>query len=69
MLDTTLPQGIEALPQDWPGEFQIAIFQGHRIQPLPQLIGQGGKFGHRQAVAAAVATDQNPKGTMGALPG
>ena len=39
MLDTTLPQGVEALPQDRPRKFQIAILQGHRIQPLPQLIG------------------------------
>jgi hypothetical protein len=39
MLDTALPQGVEALPQDWPGKFQIAILHGHRIQPLPQLIG------------------------------
>jgi hypothetical protein len=69
MLDTTLSQGIEALPQDRSGEFQIAILQGHRIQPLPQLIGEGGKFADRQAVAAAVAADQNPEGTMGAMPG
>jgi hypothetical protein len=63
----TLAQRIEAIAQDRPGKLQIAVFHGHPAHVVLQLAGQGGEFFHRQPVAAAVAADQHPNRTMGAL--
>ena len=68
MADTPLPQGLEPIAQDRPGKFQIAVFHGHLRHQGLELLGQLGKFSHRQPVATAMAADQNADRTMGTLP-
>ncbi len=63
------PQGLQPIAQDRSGEFEIAVFNGHRRQMLPQLLGQGSEFSDRQAIAAAVAADQHTDAAVGTVAG
>ena len=62
-------EGLQAIPQDRFGEFEVAVFHRHLgnqgLQPLRQL----GKFANGQAVAAAMAAHQHPQRPMGPLNG
>ena len=57
--DSAFAQGIEAIAQDRPGEFQIAVLNRHRPQLRSQGVDHLGEFLHRQTVATAMAADQN----------
>ena len=59
MLTDMSLQGIEAIAQDRPGEFQIAVLNRHRPQLRSQGVDHLGEFLHRQTVATAMAADQN----------
>ncbi len=63
--DPPLPQRLQAITQDRPGEFQIAVLHRQGIEAAPQRLGQAGELLHRQAVAAAVAAHQNAEKPMG----
>ena len=54
------PQAVEPIAQDRPRELQIPVFHRHARQQLTQAFRELGKFTHRLAVAASVATDQHP---------
>ena len=56
------PQAVEPLAQDRPGKFQVAVGHGHLGHQLAQGFSQLGKFGHGQAIAAAMAADQHAEG-------
>ena len=56
------PQAVEPLAQDRPGKFQVAVGHGHLWHQLAQGFRQLGKFGHSQAITAAMAADQHPQG-------
>ena len=56
---TLLTQGLEPIPQDRPGKFQIAMLNRHRGQLWSQGFDHLGEFIHRQPVATAMAADQN----------
>ena len=58
-------QALEPVAQDRPGKFEVAVLDRHRGQPRPHLLGQLGKFGDRQPVAAAVAADHHADGAGG----
>jgi hypothetical protein len=65
MADALLPQGLETIAKNWTGELQVAVLQGHTDEAMAQLVGEGGEFIHRQAVAAAVAAHQHAKRAVG----
>ena len=69
MVHTLGTEGVERIPENRPGEFEIAMGHGHRSQALPELLRQRREFGHRQTIAAAMPTDQNPQSTGGAFDG
>ena len=68
MAHAPLPQGFETIAQDRPGKFQVAVFHGHLGHQGLELLGQLGKFSHRQPVTTAMAADQNTDRTVGPLP-
>ena len=59
------PQRLQAIAQDRPGKFQVAVFHWHLGQQLLEPLGQLGKFGHCQPIAAAVAANQHPNRAVG----
>ena len=59
------PERFQAIAQDRLGKFQVAVLQGQRPHPLAQGPSQLGKLGHRQAIATAVAADQQAEATSG----
>ena len=59
------PERFQAIAQDRLGKFQVAVLQGQRPHPLAQGPSQLGKLGHRQAIATAVAADQQAEAASG----
>ena len=59
------PQRLQAIAQDRPGKFQVAVFHRHLGQQRLEPLGQLGKFGHCQPIAAAVAANQHPNRAVG----
>ena len=55
-------QVLKPLAQDRPGKFQVAVGHRHLGHQLAQGFSQLGKFGHGQAIAAAMAANQHPQG-------
>ena len=67
MLHSACPQGVEAVAQDRPCKFQVAVLHRDLRQALPQGLGQGGEFTHRQAIAAAVPAHQHTDAPVGSV--
>ena len=58
-------QRLQAIAQDRPGKFQVAVFHRHLGQERLEALSQLGKFGHCQPIATAVAAYQHPDRAVG----
>src|SRR5262249_7939134 len=59
LVDTVLPEPVEAVADDGSGEFEIAEFDRLAGEALPQMLGEDRKFLHGIFIAAAVAAQHH----------